>query len=129
MADLNQTIDKINNTPDYTDSFHPQDIAQNKVMAILSYISILVLIPVFAAKNSAFAKFHANQGLILFIAQFGLGLVLGLLGLIPYVGVVFSILMWICEVVLFALSLTGLIYAILGKAKELPFIGGIYILK
>ena len=129
MADLNQTIDKINNTPDYTDRFHPQDIAQNKVMAILSYISILVLIPVFAAKNSAFAKFHANQGLILFIAQFGLGLVLGLLGLIPYVGVVFSILMWICEVVLFALSLTGLIYAILGKAKELPFIGGIYILK
>ena len=83
------------------------------------FISILVLIPVFAAKNSAFAKFHANQGLILFIAQFGLGLVLGLLGLIPYVGVVFSILMWICEVVLFALSLTGLIYAILGKAKEL----------
>ena len=65
MADMNQTIDKITNTADYTDSFHPQDIAQNKAMAILAYLGILVLIPIFAAKNSAFAKFHANQGLIL----------------------------------------------------------------
>ena len=125
MADMNQTVDKFFNTADYTESFHPQDIAQNKVMAILSYIGILVLIPVFAAKNSAYAKFHANQGLILCIAEAAVGLVLGLLGLIPYVGVVFRIVMWVCA----ALSLIGFVYAILGKAKELPFIGGIYILK
>ena len=98
-------------------------------MAILSYIGILVLIPVFAAKNSAYAKFHANQGLILCIAEAAVGLVLGLLGLIPYVGVVFRIVMWVCEAVFAALSLIGFVYAILGKAKELPFIGGIYILK
>lgn len=129
MADMNQTIDKITNTADYTDSFHPQDIAQNKAMAILAYLGILVLIPIFAAKNSAFAKFHANQGLILCIGEAAIGLVCGLLGLIPYVGVVFRIIMWICEVLFGALAITGLVYAIMGKAKELPFIGGIYILK
>ena len=41
----------------------------NKVMAILSYFGILVLIPIFAAKDDAFARYHANQGLVLLIAS------------------------------------------------------------
>ena len=129
MADLNQTISKITDTPDYTSSFNPQDIQKNKTMSILAYIGILVLIPIFAAKDSAYAKFHANQGLLLLIAEAAVGLVFGLLGLIPYVGVVFQILLWVCEVIFCALSLIGLVNAVFDKAKELPFLGGYYILK
>ena len=33
-------------------------------MAILAYFGILVLIPILAAKDSKFARFHANQGLL-----------------------------------------------------------------
>lgn len=44
------------------------DVESNKVMAVLSYLGILVLIPLLGAKNSPFARFHTNQGLILCIA-------------------------------------------------------------
>ncbi len=129
MADLSQVVSKITDTPDYTASFDPQDIQKNKAMSILAYISILVLIPIFAAKDSPYTKFHANQGLLLLIAEAAVGLVLGLLGLIPYVGVIFQIVLWVCEVVFCALSLIGIVNAVFGKAKELPFLGGFYLLK
>ena len=38
-----------------------------KGMAILAYFGILFLIPLFAAKNDPFARYHTNQGLVLFI--------------------------------------------------------------
>ena len=42
------------------------DIKENKAMAVLSYIGILFLIPLFAAKNSPYARFHVRQGATLF---------------------------------------------------------------
>ena len=51
-------------------AFDSADIEQNKVMAVLAYIGPLVLVPILAAKDSKFAKFHANQGLTLFICSF-----------------------------------------------------------
>lgn len=62
-------FEKIINTPDTTESFDRDDIAKNKGMAVLSYIWILFIIPLFAAKDSKFARFHANQGLVLFIVD------------------------------------------------------------
>ena len=44
----------------------------NKLMAAISYIWILFLVPLFAAKDDAFARFHANQGLVLFITNIAL---------------------------------------------------------
>ena len=49
---------------DRTAEFESQDIQDNKVMNILAYIGILVLVPIFAAKNSKVARFSSNQGLI-----------------------------------------------------------------
>ena len=43
-------IDKAKNAPDYTASFDPADAKQNSLMALCSYISWLVLVPLFAAK-------------------------------------------------------------------------------
>ena len=77
-------------------------------MAVLAYIGILVLIPIFLAKDSKFARFHSNQGLILFI----LALICSALQGIKILGFV----VFICAIV-------GIIYAIQGKAKELPVIG------
>lgn len=130
-------MDKFTNTPDTTASFNPEDIKSNKGMAILAYLSWLVLIPLFAAKGSAYARYHTNQGLILFLASLicgtACGLVSSILGWIPFIGAIFVILLsivgWIIGIASLVLMILGIINAAEGKAKELPFIGSFRILK
>ena len=73
-------MEEVNVTPD------PNDVQSNKVMAILAYFGILFLIPLLAAKESPFARYHTNQGLVLFLFMF----VCGILGVIPKLGWVIS---------------------------------------
>ena len=49
--------------------FDAKDVADNKAVAALSYISILFLVPLLLKKDSPFAKAHAKQGLILFLFE------------------------------------------------------------
>ena len=129
MADLNQIINEFNNTKDSTSEFDPNDIQQNKVMAILAYLSWLVLIPLFAAKESKFARYHCNQGIMLAIAEIVVWVIFGILSIIPYVGWIFIVLNSLISLVCFVFAVTGIINAANGKAKELPFIGKFNILK
>jgi len=99
------------------------DVEENKVMAVLAYIWILVLIPILAAPNSKFAKYHANQGLILLIFGVVGGIVGGLLGLIPYVGWVFGTLIGIADLIFMVL---GIVNAVNGEEKPLPLIGNLF---
>ena len=46
-----------------------KDIKENHVIAALSYVWILCLIPLFFKRRSKFAQFHAQQGLVLFIIE------------------------------------------------------------
>jgi uncharacterized membrane protein len=129
MADLNQKINEFNNTKDSTSEFDPNDIQQNKVMAILAYLSWLVLIPLFAAKESKFARYHCNQGIMLAIAEIIVWVIFGILSIIPYVGWIFIVLNSLISLVCLVFAVTGIINAANGKAKELPFIGEFNILK
>ncbi len=95
--------------------FDPEDIKKNKVMAVLAYIGILVIIPLICAKTSRFAKFHANQGIILLAAE----VVAYLLHFIPVIRIIASII----YILVFIFSIIGIINAVKGEAKELPFIG------
>ena len=122
------------NTADTTDSFDQSDIENNKIMAVLAYIGILFLVPLLVAKESKFAKFHTNQGLVLFIADIAIGVVIGvvsvILAFIPVVGpIVAAIVSGVLGLAIFALMILGIINAATGKAKELPLIGKIKILK
>ncbi len=45
------------------------DIRQNKGLALLAYIGVLVVIPMVFGQHSKFARHHTNQGLILFILE------------------------------------------------------------
>ena len=94
----------------------------NKLLAAISYIGILFLVPLLAAKDDAFARFHANQGLVLFLV----GIVLGIIGIIPFVG---PIIAGIGGIVTFVFAILGIINAINGAMKPLPLIGGIEIIK
>lgn len=119
------------------------DAEENKIMGVLAYLSWLVLIPIFAAPKSKFARFHANQGLVLAIVEIAYGIVQGILVLIlgaifplrywPYgrsgiytLLVVILSLVWILFAVL---AIMGIINAVNGEEKELPIIGKIKILK
>lgn len=110
-------------TKDDTAEFDKKDIEDNSVMALLAYIWILWLIPLLAAKESKFARYHTNQGLVLFILEMIVGVVLGSLSWIPTIGIIFTILLSICELLCLILAVIGIINAVQGQAKELPLIG------
>lgn len=113
-------VDELTNTPDFTSQMDPKDIADNKVMAVLAYLSWLILIPIFAARDSKFARFHVNQAIILVIVSFVLSLVAGILTAILWIlGLVF----WLVDLAVLALMIIGIINAAKGKAKELPLVG------
>jgi len=106
------------------------DVEKNKVLAVVGYIfPILFFIPLITdAKNSTFAKFHANQQLLLLISYIALQ-VAG--------SVIFSILrlyfllflLPLCSLALFVLAIMWAISASRGEMKPLPVVGGIELIK
>lgn len=102
-------------------AFNNEDIEKNKTMAGLSYL--LFFLPLIVCPDSKYAKFHANQGLILLIVAI-VGNVI--LGIIPVIG---WMLMPIFGLGVLALGIMGLINGFGGKAKMLPLIGKFTILK
>ncbi|HBP39018.1 MAG TPA: zinc ribbon domain-containing protein [Clostridiales bacterium] len=144
--DFNAKFQNLNNTADTTSEYSQQDIDQNKGMAVLSYLGLLVLVPIFAAPQSKFARFHANQGLLLLIAEVAYGIVRAILlailkaifpwnltyGYLGGRGVVFtliSVILGLVWLVFTALAIIGIINTVNGKAKELPVIGKFRVLK
>lgn len=122
-------------------SSEEQDIAQNKVFAILAYFNLLVLVPIFAAPKSKFAKFHANIGLNLCIAEWIVIILCELLKL-PFkekvwgivVGYsagywVFTVIEWLLIVGIAVFAILGIVSACQGKMKEMPLFSKIKILK
>jgi uncharacterized membrane protein len=108
-----------------------QDVADNKIFAILAYFGILFLVPLFAAKESPFARFHANQGLLLCILDVALYIVFIILTVILAFIVPSLIgLVWILYyVVVVVLTVLGIINAAKGELKELPVIGKFRLIK
>lgn len=129
MADFNEKLNEITNTADSTAEMDANDIQNNKVFAILAYIGILVLVTIFGAKESKFARFHANQGLVLLICGAVVDAIFGVLCLIPVVRIVFVIIGGLVTLVWLALMVLGIVNSARGYAKELPVIGKFKILK
>lgn len=143
-SDFSDKFNEYTNTEDKTYEFDRMDISDNKVFALLSYIGILVLVPLIAAPKSRFARFHANQGLVLLIGEVAYstvrGVLLGALKLLRHVtlfgGALFSPVYWAVNIITGVLSLAFLVFAIIGiinaaqgKAKELPIISKFKIIK
>ena len=98
------------------------DVEKNKVFGILAYIGILFLIQLLAAPESKFAKFHANQGCILFI----LAVAVNVVWIVPVLGWIIGFFGWIAVLVL---AVMGIINAAGGTMKKLPLIGDFEIIK
>lgn len=139
-AAVDNIAQKLGNTADSTVDFAKEDIEQNKVMAILAYFGFLVIVPVIAAKNSPFAKFHANQGLVLFLSMIAWiiadSIVSAILRAILWKGLglwsIYSLcttVLDICYIGFTILAIIGIINVLNGRAKDLPLIGKFRILK
>jgi uncharacterized membrane protein len=86
--------------------FDAKDVEENKVMACLSYLGVLFLVPLLAKKDSKFAQAHAKQGMALFICEV-------ILAIIPYLG-------WLLELAAVVIAIIGLINALQGKFWKIP---------
>lgn len=91
-------------------AFDPKDVEQNKLIALLSYLWLLCLVPLLLKPKSEFCKFHAKQGLVLCIAW--------LFVWIPVIG----LLLWIA---LICLSVWGIINVLKGEKVDLPIVGNL----
>ena len=103
------------------------DVEKNKVMAIVGYIlPILFFVPLLSeeSKKSPFAKFHANQQLLLLIAA----VIVNVVGtIIPILG--WFIILPLGSIFLIVIAIMGIINAAKGEMKKLPLIGGYEIIK
>ena len=106
---------------------------ENKKYAVLSYIWILALIPMFTDKQSSFVKFHAKQGAILAIIEIGYGVVNVVLhALLLTISWRFFYIVDVLNVpnlLFLVLSIIGICNAIQGREKELPLLGKWKLLK
>lgn len=122
QSKIDNAVNAFKETANTTADYAPEDIASNKVMAVLAYLGILFIVPLVAAPNSPYAKFHANQGLLLFL----LNIATGVLTIIPFVGWIAAAIGTVASIVFFIL---GIVNAVKGQAKELPIIGKYRIIK
>lgn len=100
--------------------------SQNEVVfAILAYIGILFIVPLLAAKDSKFAMYHANQGLVLFLAELIAGFAAAILS-VALIGFLLMPLVWLVS---FILMIIGIMNAANKQMKPLPIIGGITLIK
>lgn len=142
---VNKGIEFIMNSKDYTSEYDPNDIASTKIISILSYFGILFLIPLIAKPESKFARFHVNQGLILFISGFILNAFSSITQTIikpvfttHYYGSIYvspvyeTISLFVSlaiNIIILLWFVLGIINSLNGKAKELPIIGKFRIIK
>lgn len=112
--------------------FHPEDVRANKVIAVLSYIGILVLVPLLAGnKSSEYLRHHIDQGLVIWIGS----LLADILSGGGFLGFAFFSSVWplelvggILSLVFFILMIVGIVDACRGVRRELPVVGAFKIL-
>lgn len=93
-----------------------------KVTGIFAYLGIVFWLIAFLAGDKEGAKFHLNQGLVLFIFM----MILSVLSVIPVVGWIIACVGYIAWLVF---VIMGIVSVCKDEEKELPLIGKIHLLK
>lgn len=87
-------------------------IPRQNILAALSYVGILFLVPLLFAKKTDFVRFHLRQGVVLFVAE----VIASIIGWFPIVG-------WALGIAVFILAVMGILQALAGEMRPLPFVG------
>jgi len=105
------------------------DVEQNKIFGILSYLPpLLFLVGLIAARQSKFAMYHCNQGLVLTLAAIAVSIANMIVGMIlVHIPILGWFLMTVLNLGIFVgiivLVVMGVINAANGVCKPLPLIG------
>lgn len=115
------------------EAFDSEDIEKNKSMAVLAYLGILVLIPLFSAKESPYVRFHANQGLVLCIAailySIACSIINAIILAISWKLYFITSILGFAGIAFLVLAVMGIVNAVNGRVKELPLLGKYRIVK
>lgn len=89
---------------------------ENKILASLSYLGILVIIPIlFNKKKNKFVLFHAKQGLILLFVE----IIISFVNVVPLLGM----LVWFLAVFIFIIiSVVGILKVWQEKEWQMPIV-------
>lgn len=63
------------------------------LMLVLSYLGLLALIPLLVEKNDPEVQWHAKHGLVIFVAEIALFIVISILHFIPFLGTILGCLL------------------------------------
>lgn len=85
---------------------------KSRLIALVSYLSILFLIPLNLCKKDEFIQYHAKQGMMLFV----LAIALTFTFWVP-------ILAWVCWLAFLVIWVTGVINVLSGKTEPVPVVG------
>lgn len=88
---------------------------QDKMMLVLAYLGLLALIPLLTVKDSEYVKWHAKNGLVL---GFGGAIVLTILGAIPLIGLITSLL----GPALLVVDIMAMVKALNGEKWRIPLV-------
>ncbi len=117
------------NPYDHTAEFSPEDVADNKLYAMLLYLTsilgIIVAVLVQKNKNSAYLEFHIKQNIKVLIIQSLIALIMGILWITfiaPMAGM-------ICIIITLVVQVIGFFNTASNKSVELPIIRSFGFLK
>ncbi len=125
---------------EHTKRFDPDDRRCCKIECVCACTGLLFFLPLVSVPTSKFGRYWANQGLIILLCEiimltvgFFLSWILGLLALIPFIGILFNIVKVIAFIALglatlFLIVLQGS-FAARGRALDLPLIGFLRFIK
>lgn len=94
----------------------PKKEEQTNIMAIISYIGPLCLVPILTKEKDEFVKFHAKQGLVLFIGEVATWIIFGIVPFLWFLANILGIF-WL------VLSVIGIVNVVNKKKKEIPLVG------
>ena len=107
-----------------------REIATGRALAAVAYLPGLFLIGLLDAPRNRFVRFHARQGLVLFLAEaaalVAIAIVDGSLGRIPVLGVIIGAVLRLALGLLFlAVALYGIAKALSGETVRIPYLGDV----
>lgn len=144
-AGVNNAVNKTKtfffDTADETSIQDASDVQENKIFALISYLGYLFFIPMIVKPYSRYLRFHGNQGLTLCLYLIAVTIVntviTSIIGIAGYSGmgaliavtIINSIISFIFYGSFALLAGIGIYNAVKGRARELPLIGRIRILR
>jgi uncharacterized membrane protein len=90
------------------------------LMLVLAYLGIFALIPLFVRKDDKEIQWHAKNGLVITVAWIILGILLGVISQMPFMGCAVQAIWCVYPLVILVVSIMGIVKAVNGQRFVIP---------